>query len=77
MNIFRSEDDVKAWDLYDPISETAIRPVADYFALFNSDLFTQRLSPDYLERLPSYMGQAFGDIAAMGDDPFWELPPME
>ena len=76
MNIFRSEDDVKAWDLYDPASETAIRPVSNYFTLFNSGLFAQRLSPDYLERLPSYMGETFGAIAAMGDDPFWELPSM-
>ena len=52
MNIFRSEDDVKAWDLYDPASETAIRPVSNYFTLFNSGLFAQRLSPDYLESSP-------------------------
>jgi hypothetical protein len=77
MNIFRSEDDVKAWDLFDPASTDAIRPVADYFALFNSDLFTKRLTPDYLEHLPAYMGEAFGTIGAMGEDPFWELPPME
>ena len=77
MNIFRSEDDVKAWDLYDPASETAIRPVADYFELLNTDLFSQRLTPDYLARIPEYSAQAFGAIAAMGDDPFWELPALE
>ena len=69
MNIFRSEDDVKSWDRYDSASATAIRPVADYFALFNSDLFTKRMTPDYLEQLPAYMGEAFGAIARDGRRP--------
>jgi hypothetical protein len=76
MNIFRSEDDVRSWDLFDPVSADAIRPVADYFALFNSDLFTKRLTPDYLAKLPEYMGATFGAISQLSDDPFWELPPM-
>ena len=76
MNIFRSEDDVRSWDIFDPTSADAIRPVAEYFALFSTDLFTKRLTPDYLEHLPTYVGATFGAFAAMGDDPFWEPPAM-
>jgi hypothetical protein len=77
MNIFRSEDDVRSWDLFDPVSADSIRPVAEYFGLFNSSMFAERLKPDYLSKLPEYMGQAFAAMSQMGDDPFWDLPAQE
>jgi len=77
MNIFRSEDDARSWDLFDPASADSIRPVAEYFALFNSALFTQRLQPDYLARLPEYMGETFSAISQMGEGSFWQLPEIE
>ena len=70
-------DKIPGLDHVSDIVHTAIRPVADYFELLNTDLFSQRSTPDYLARIPEYSAQAFGAIAAMGDDPFWELPAIE
>ncbi len=39
MNLFRSEEHVKNWSSYDPISEEAIMPLADWALLLAGQCF--------------------------------------
>ena len=72
MNLFRSEEHVKEWSEYDPISEESIMPVADWAYAVGSKLFSRRLDPDYLERVDDYWGDFFGRLAELGrTGSFW------
>ena len=71
MNLFRSEEHVKNWSLYDPISEEAIMPLADWdwvLRAYNHGL----LEPDRLSRLEEYMGDFFARLQELGKTgSFW------
>jgi hypothetical protein len=73
MNLFRSEEHVRRWSLYDPISEEAIMPVEDWARLFAGPLFRERLEPDYLARSGEHRAEfaktLFGELGKSG--PFW------
>ena len=73
MNLFRSEEHVKGWSLYDPVSEDAIMPVEDWAEVFSGRLFRKRLDSDYLARSSEYRGDfartLFGELKKSG--PFW------
>lgn len=77
MNLFRSEEHVRRWVLFDPSSEEGIRPVFDLAAIvFVLPRCRERLTSDYLLRagelsrdLPSRFEQ-LGRAA-----PFWRLTP--
>jgi hypothetical protein len=73
MNLFRSEEHVTRWSLYDPVSEDAIMPVEDWAKLFAGPMFRNRLDPDYLARSGEYRGAfartLFEDLGKSG--PFW------
>jgi len=74
MNLFRSEEHVRNWSSYDPESADGIMPLADYATLFSTDLFRERLQPDYLLRLPQLMPQWFVGLAKLGKTGrFWSL----
>ena len=53
MNLFRSEEDVRRWVLFDPYSEDGIRPIVEFAALFGLRVFRERFALDYLQRLPA------------------------
>jgi hypothetical protein len=73
MNLFRSEEHVKRWSLYEPESEDGIMPVEDWAKLFAGPMFRNRLDPDYLARAGEYRGEfaktLFQDLQKSG--PFW------
>jgi hypothetical protein len=72
MNLFRSEEHVKGWSEYDPISEESIMPVADWTYAVGSKLFSRRLDLDYLEKVDSYWGDFFDRLAELGrEGSFW------
>ena len=72
MNLFRSEEHVKAWSEYDPISEESIMPVADWAYALGSELFSRRLDQDYLGKVDSYWGIFFARLAELGrEGSFW------
>jgi hypothetical protein len=72
MNLFRSEEHVKNWSQYDPISEEAIMPVADWAYVFSGPLFRNRLEPDIIARTPEYYAEGSGRLAELGKTgPFW------
>jgi len=73
MNLFRSEEHAKKWFRYEPESEDAIMPVADWARVFSGPMFRDRLRDDYLslrgEGLSAFR-QAFSDLGKTG--PFWQ-----
>ena len=72
MNLFRSEEHVKQWSFYDPVSAEAIMPVAAWVSLFGGPLFRRRLDADYLARLPAYASEFFAALRQRGKTgPFW------
>jgi hypothetical protein len=74
MNLFRSEEHVASWSLYDPDSADGIMPLRDYATLFGVQLFRQRLEPDYVLRLPQLFPEWLSTLARLGKTgPFWQL----
>ena len=74
MNLFRSEEHVRNWSLYDSESADGIMPLRDYATLFGTGLFRQRLEPDYVLRLPQLAIEWMAALAKLGKTrPFWRL----
>ena len=57
MNLFRSEEHVKNWSLYDPVSAESIMPLSNWATVFSGPLFRNRLEPDYLSRVNEYASE--------------------
>jgi hypothetical protein len=73
MNLFRSEEHVKHWSLYDPVSADAIMPLADWALVFSGLLARNRLEPDYLSRVQEYRSDLFLALQKLGKTgPFWQ-----
>jgi hypothetical protein len=72
MNLFRSEEHIRRWTLFDPASEDGTRPIAEFAALFGQRIFRERSAPDYLQRLPALRQEllAAAERFAKGS-PFW------
>jgi hypothetical protein len=71
MNLFRSEEHVKNWSLYDPISEESIMPVADWDRAINA-LSRDFLALDRLSRIEGYIGDFFATLQELGKTgSFW------
>ena len=56
MNLFRSEETVSGWSQTAPSSEEGMLPVQTWAEMFSADLFRRRLDPDYLSKVPEYLG---------------------
>jgi hypothetical protein len=72
MNLFRSEEHVKNWPLYDAVSAESIMPLSNWAMAFSGPLFRNRLEPDYLSRVSEYapvMLSALGKLGKTGS--FW------
>ena len=76
MNLFRSEEHVRRWTLFDRASEDGIQPIAEFAALFGLPMFRERFALDYLQRLPALRQErlAAGERFAKGS-PFWAVRP--
>lgn len=66
MNLFRSEEHVKSWSSYDPISEESIMPLADWARAFSGSMCRDRLAPDVLARRAEYMSELFQTLEELG-----------
>jgi hypothetical protein len=72
MNLFRSEEHVKKWSLYDSISAESIMPLFDWATIFSGPLFRKRLEPDYLSRTGEYAAEFLMSFKKMGKSgSFW------
>ena len=76
MNLFRSEEHVRRWTLFDPASEDGIRPVTEFAVLFGLPMFRERSALDYVQRLPALRDErlAAWERFAKGST-FWAVPP--
>ncbi|HSR47105.1 MAG TPA: AAA family ATPase [Anaerolineales bacterium] len=75
MNLFRSEEHVKRWGLYDPASEDFIMAVADWADVFSGPMHRNRLDPDYLERSGEYLAEYHRRLNERGKaTSFWMIP---
>jgi hypothetical protein len=72
MNLFRSEEHVKTWSLYDSISAESIMPLSNWALAFSGPLFRNRLQPDYLSRVNEYASELFLSLKKLGKaGSFW------
>jgi hypothetical protein len=72
MNLFRSEEHVKNWSLYDPSTAESIMPLANWATVFSGPLCRNRLQPDYLSRVHDYAGALLLSLQKLGKaGPFW------
>lgn len=72
MLFFRSEEHLRNWDRFDPETEDGIFPLPDLVKLFSIEFFRRRLDPDYVSRVPEYMGEFFATLKEIGKTgPFW------
>ena len=72
MNLFRSEEHVANWPLYDPQSADGTMPLRDYAEMFGGALFRERLQPDYLLRLAQLPPDVMTTLSRLGKTgPFW------
>lgn len=66
MNLFRSEETVAGWSQTTPGSEDGILPVRTWAEMFSADLFRRRLDPDYLSKVPEYLGAMMALMQELG-----------
>jgi len=72
MNLFRSEEHVKNWPLYDSVSAESIMPLTNWATAFSGPLFRNRLQPDYLSRLKEYAPVMLSTLEKLGKrGSFW------
>ena len=76
MNLFRSEEHVRRWPLFDPASEEGIMPLASYHELFSTALFRERVSPDYVLRVRDLRPEMGATLVRLTKGvPFWQPRP--
>jgi hypothetical protein len=72
MNLFRSEEHVKHWSLYDSVSAESVMPLSSWALAFSGPLFRNRLKPDYLSRVKEYASEMVLSLKKLGKaGPFW------
>jgi len=72
MNLFRSEEHVKNWSLYDSVSAESIMPLSNWALAFSGPLLRNRLEPDYLSRVHEYATALLLSLKKLGKaGPFW------
>lgn len=72
MNLFRSEEHIKNWPHYDPVSEQSIMPLSDWATAFSGPLFRKRLEPDYLSKMGQYAPELLSTLQKFGKTgEFW------
>jgi hypothetical protein len=72
MNLFRSEEHVKNWPLYDAASAQSIMPVSSWAMVFSGPLLRNRLDADYLSRIPEYAPEMLASLKKLGKTgSFW------
>lgn len=76
MNLFRSEEDARRWWGFEPGSEEAVMPLADYARLWGIENYRARTRDDYLSRMPALGAERWKVLESMGrrKTPFWDPP---
>ncbi len=72
MNLFRSEEHVKNWLLYDSVSAESVMPLSNWALVFSGPLFRNRLKPDYLSHVKEYASEMLLSLKKLGKTgSFW------
>ncbi len=75
MNLFRSEEHVLRWSLYQRAAEDYIMPVAHWARIFSGPLFRERLEPEYLAHAQQFLEKYHADLKEIGKaSPYWQYP---
>ena len=65
MNLFRSEESVRAWTDFEVKTEKTIKPVREWAAMFQgATLFQRRLDDDFVKKSDEYANEA---LSALGE----------
>jgi hypothetical protein len=76
MNLFRSEEHVRNWSLYDAAARDGTLSLRDWPPVFSVDYCRNRLEPDYFLRAWELRPGLFQALAQLGKvGPFWGTPP--
>ncbi len=63
MNLFRSEESVRAWADFDPQTDKAIKPVREWAGMVTgARVFQKRLENDFVEKSEEYATEALGAL---------------
>ena len=63
MNLFRSEESVRAWTDFEVKTEKTIKPVKEWAAMFQSALlFQRRLDDDFVKKSDEYANEALNAL---------------
>jgi len=74
MNLFRAEEHVKKWSLYDSVSAESIMPLSKWALAFSGPLHRNRLEPDYLSRVKEYASELLLSLKKLGKEGFFWTP---
>ena len=74
MNLFRSEEDVRDWALFNPGSDEGIMPLADWMAVFSTEGRKHLLDANYISVWrPRRIQEREEVMARLGKSgPFWQ-----
>ncbi len=77
INLFRSEEDLRAWWGFETGTEEAVMPLADYARLYGIENFRARARDDYITRIPEFLAERFEMLEKLGQrkTSFWDPPP--
>ena len=65
MNLFRSEESVRAWTNFEAKTEKTIKPVREWAAMFSgARLFQRRLDDNFVQKSEEYGNEA---LSALGE----------
>lgn len=74
MNLFRSEEHVKNWSVYDSASAESIMPLSDWASVFGGYLCRNRLQPDYVSRVNEYASELLLSLKKLGKAGYFWTP---
>lgn len=57
MNLFRSEEDTRRWEKFNPEFEYTLKPMSVWAEIFSSEMFRNRRRSDYISWLRSEEGK--------------------
>lgn len=74
MNLFRSEEHVRAWSSFDPSSAEGIMPVRSWIRFFGQGRLRARLDPDFAVKAPRLRPTRDEVLAEMRKSgPYWGI----
>ncbi len=76
MNLFRSEEDVRAWPEFAADTEEAVMPLREYALLWGIENYRARIQDDYITRFPTFQAERWVLLERLGRrrTAFWDPP---